>query len=103
REELESRILANAGHMAPTGPVLEQPVQPQKDRQLSRQRLNERVSSAARELLNELSLSVPGRDLPRKFPKTGASNNISAAIILLNLQVLEFLGLGSNERDIATT
>ena len=103
REELERRILATSGSSIAKGIVIEQPVQPQKERQVARQRLNERVNSGAKELLNELSISVPGRDLPRRFPQIRAINNLSAAIVLLNLQVQEFLGLGPNERDIATT
>ena len=78
-------------------------MQPQKERQLARQRLDERVRSGAKELLNELSISVIGRDLPRRFSQIGATNNLAAAIVLLNMQVQEFLGLGTNERDIATT
>lgn len=103
REQLESRILAKSESSTSKGIVIEQPVQPQKERQVARQRLVERVNSGAKELLNELSISVPGRDLPRRFPQIRAINNLSAAIVLLNLQVQEFLGLGPNERDIATT
>jgi superfamily II DNA or RNA helicase len=103
REALESKILAKSESSTANGIVIEQPVQPQKERQLARQRLDERVKSGAKELLNELSISVIGRDLPRKFPQIGATNNLGAAIVLLNMQVQEFLGLGSNERDIATT
>jgi DNA repair protein RadD len=103
REQLESQILARSESSISKGIVIEQPVQPQKERQVARQRLAERVNSGAKQLLNELSISVPGRDLPRRFPQIRAINNLSAAIVLLNLQVQEFLGLGPNERDIATT
>jgi len=103
REELERQILAKSQSSTAKGMVIEQPVQPQKERQVARQRLDERVKSGAKELLNELSISVTGRDLPRRFPQSGAINNLGAAIVLLNMQVQEFLGLGSNERDIATT
>ena len=103
REELETRIRARSESSAAKGIVIEQPVQPQKERQLARQRLDERVKSGAKELLNELSISVTGRELPRRFPQIGATNNLGAAIVLLNMQVQEFLGLGSKERDIATT
>lgn len=103
REELESKILAKSDSSTARGKVIEQPVQPQKERQLARQRLDERVRSGAKELLNELSISVTGRDLPRRFPQIGATNNLTAAVVLLNLQVREFLGSGANERDIATT
>ena len=103
REELESRILAKSESATAKGIVIEQRVQPQKERQIARQRLDQRVKSGSKELLNELSISVIGRDLPRRFPQIGATNNLAAAIVLLNMQVQEFLGLGPNERDIATT
>jgi DNA repair protein RadD len=103
RESLESKILGSMGTSTQSGIVIEQSVQPQRERQLSRQRLQERVKSGAKELLNELKLSIPGRDIPKLFPQTGAINNLAAAIMLLNLQVQEFLGLGPSERDIATT
>jgi superfamily II DNA or RNA helicase len=103
RESLESKIMGSMGSSSSSGLVIEQSVQPQRERQISRQRLQERVKSAAKELLNELHLSIPGRDIPRLFPQTGAINNLAGAIMMLNLQVQEFLGLGPNERDIATT
>lgn len=103
REDLENKVRGAALSSAQRGAVIEQSVQPQRARLAARQRLNERVRSAAKELLNELKISVVGRDIPKLFPQTQATNNISGGIILLNLQVLEYLHLGSNERDIATT
>ena len=103
RESLESKIMGSMGSSSSSGLVIEQSVQPQRERQISRQRLQERVKSAAKELLNELHLSILGRDIPRLFPQTGAINNLAGAIMMSNLQVQEFLGLGPNERDIATT
>ena len=35
------------------------------------------------------------------FPRTGSSNNLGAAIVLLNLEVNAFLGVGPRERDLA--
>ncbi|MFZ0802984.1 MAG: DEAD/DEAH box helicase family protein [Terriglobales bacterium] len=102
REDLETRIRETAGTEA-KGKVLEQPVQPQRARQQARRRLEERVRSAGKELLNELKMSVVGFDLPKKFPQTGTTNNIAAAIVLLNMQVMEFLKVGADERDTLTT
>ena len=102
RDELEERIKSTMGDSKLTGKVLEQPVQPQKARQVARQRLDERVRSAAKQLLNELSMSVVGRDLPRLYPQTGATNNIAAAIILLNLEIQEYVKAGADERDLLT-
>ena len=103
REQLEDGIRNTMAESLGSGSVREQPVQPQRARQAARKRLDERIRSASKQLLNELKMAVVGRDLPMLFPQTGATNNIAAAIILLNLQVQEFLGLGPSERDIAST
>jgi DNA repair protein RadD len=103
REALEIKIRDTMSESTRRGSVQAQVVQPQRARQIARQRLDERVRSASKELLNELGMNVVGRDLPRLFPRTGATNNISAGIILLNQQIQLFFGLGPNERDIATT
>jgi DNA repair protein RadD len=103
REQLEERIRNTMSESVSSGSVHEQTVQPQRARQVARKRLDERIRSASKQLLNELQITVIGRDLPMLFPQTGATNNITAAIILLNMQVQEFLGLGPSERDIATT
>jgi DNA repair protein RadD len=103
REELEERIRTSITEGESRGKVLEQPVQPQKARLLARQRLDERVRSASKELLNELRCSIGGFELARLFPQTGATNNIAAAIVLLNLEVMEYLKTGHNERDLLTT
>jgi hypothetical protein len=103
REALEERIKAQFSQSQPVGKVIEHPVQPQRARQVAKQRLDERVGSGAKELLNELGLSVVGFDLPRVFPQTAATNNLAAAIVLLNLEVKAYLKAGSRERDILTT
>jgi hypothetical protein len=61
------------------------------------------VGAAGKELLNELGLSIVGFDLPRAFPRTAATNNLAAAIVLLNLEVQSYLKVASGERDILTT
>lgn len=103
RESLEERIRAQFSRGQPSGTVIEQPVQPQRARQVAKQRLDERVGAAGKELLNELGLSIAGFDLPRVFPQTAATNNLAAAIVLLNLEVQSYLAVGSRERDILTT
>ena len=69
RESLESKIMGSMGSSSSSGLVIEQSVQPQRERQISRQRLQERVKSAAKELLNELHLSIPGVISLDCFPK----------------------------------
>ena len=103
RKELEERIRRTAAENESKGKVLDRLVQPQKARVLARKRLNERVRSGSKQLLNELRLRVSGFELPRMFPKTGATNNIAAAIVLLNLETMEYLKAGASERDLLTT
>lgn len=77
-------------------------VSPQLARKEARRRLDERVKSGAKQLLNELSFSMTGIQLPRAFRNLGATNNLAAAIILLNRSVYEHLGVGPDERDSMT-
>lgn len=99
RRELEQRLLSGRA-VERVGAVARSIVQPQKKRQEARKRLGERVRAGAKELLNELGLKVTGYELPRLFPEHQVSNNVAAAIILLNLEVQRFLGTSSEERDI---
>jgi DNA repair protein RadD len=99
REELEQRLLTQV-RREKVGKVSQKTVQPQRRRQQARARLDERVRSGAKELLNELKLKNGGFQLPKLFPEYGATNNLGAAIILLNRQVQAFLGTGSKERDL---
>jgi DNA repair protein RadD len=103
REQLEENIRASITERDQKGKILEQPVQPQRARKLSRQRLDERIRSASKQLLNELKLNAGGFDLPKLFPQTGTTNNIAAAIVLLNLEVMEYLNAGPNERDLLSS
>ncbi|MBZ5525922.1 MAG: DEAD/DEAH box helicase family protein [Acidobacteriia bacterium] len=103
RASLEERIRVQFAQGQAAGKVIEHPVQPQRARQVAKQRLDERVGSAAKQLLNELGLSVGGFDLPRIFPQTATTNNLAAAIVLLNLEIQAYLKVGSKERDILTT
>jgi hypothetical protein len=44
-----------------------------------------------------------GFQLPKLYPRTGTFNNLAAAIVLLNMEVCEYLNVGSNERDLLDT
>ena len=103
RQQLEEKIRSTVAGGEQKGKILEQPVQPQRARQLARQRLNERVRSAGKQLLNELRFSVAGFELPRMFPQTQSVNNLAAAIVLLNMEIMVHLKAGANERDLLTT
>src|SRR5690606_10170288 len=99
RDEIARRIEHEASSQR-TGTLFQTPVQPQRRRQEARQRLNERVRSAASEVLRVLKLSIAGYDLPRVFPDTASKNNIGAAIVLLNREIQSHLGTTSAERDL---
>jgi hypothetical protein len=77
-------------------------VSPQQARKTARTRLNERVNSAAKQLLNELQLSAAGLQLSLAFGGSGAQN-IATAIILMNREVCEYLGVGVDERQELST
>ncbi len=100
REDIEKRL--TAAPSLRTGTVPELPVQPQRARQEARRRLDERVRSAAKEVLVELGFRVGGYQLTKLFPGRG-TNNLSTAIILLNSEVGDYLGVGVKARDLLTT
>ena len=99
KEELAKRIEAEAPRER-TGTLFSIPVQPQRQRQEARRRLDERVRSASSEVIRVLGFSIAGYDLPRRFPDTRSTNNLGAAIVLLNREVQRYLGAASAERDI---
>ncbi|MBF0548972.1 MAG: DEAD/DEAH box helicase family protein [Deltaproteobacteria bacterium] len=80
-------------------PFVPQPIHHQKERQQAKRRLNERVRSAAKEVLTELGLSPVGVELPRRFPRIRAKNNLGSAIILLNLEVNSRLHIDPKDRN----
>lgn len=99
REELGRRLVMQAPKER-TGVLAEIAVQPQRQRQEARRRLNERVRSAASEVLKGCGMGITGYQLPRLFPQLGSSNNLGAAIVLINRQVQSLLGTRSAERDL---
>lgn len=102
RKDLEKKLLEAQQKGEKKELVQRISVSPQEARKAARQRLNERVSSAAKELLNGLKLKAGGYELPKKYPSTGAQANLPAAIILLNRAIFEYLNAGPNERDTLT-
>lgn len=104
REDLERRLLdAASKDTTSRGAIASTMVQPQAARLEARKRLEERVRSGAKELLNELTLTIGGFEIPRAFPETGTINNLAGAIVLLNQQVKTFLQVESDSRDILAT
>jgi len=60
--------------------------------------LNERVRSGAKQLLVDLGFKAGGRRLAMLFPGLQTSADLPTAIVLLNNEVNQFLGVGSEER-----
>jgi DNA repair protein RadD len=102
RQDLEQKLKDAEKSLRERGPLHKMAVSPQQARKAARQRLNERVRSAAKQLLNDLDMRPVGRELPMLYPGTGAGANLPAAIILLNRAVSSYLGAGPEERDILT-
>lgn len=104
REDLETKLIQSysQSQSQKRGNLNRLQVSPQEARKTARQRLKERVHSAAKQLLNELQLKIGGFDLPKHFPSTTATANLPAAIILINRAVLEYLKVGARERDLLT-
>jgi cytochrome P450 len=102
REELIQKLISSTAASQSQGKHSRREVQPQRARIEARRRLNERVRSAAKQLLNELGMKPGGRKLAALFREVGADSNLTAAVVLLNTAVMEYLGVGSKERDLLT-
>lgn len=100
QEELAKRLLEKSQEAR--GRLSDAPVQPQRARQEARRRLDERVRSGAKQLLNELGMTAGGRRLVKLFPQAGANNDLPAAIVLVNTEIQRYLDVGSAERDLLT-
>jgi hypothetical protein len=77
-------------------------VQPQREWQEARTRLDEQVKRVAKLLLNNTQLEMNGTELPHKFKSLGIGgrNNFVAAIMMVNAEVHKRL---SKERADAST
>ena len=72
-------------------------VNPQRERQEARKRLNERVKTTARVLLNRVDLVPGGSDISRKLLTNMSGANTVVAIQLLNRRVNKAVGTGRRE------
>jgi hypothetical protein len=76
------------------------PVTPQRRRVSARTRLRERTGSVASRVLDDLGLPRQGRQIARAVPGAGAPvANVEYLTRLLNREINEALGIGSNERQ----
>lgn len=91
REVLRDR-LRQRRDSAPAEAPAPIPVSPQRRRQATRRRLAERTRAVVARILDDLSLSRPGRDVARAGLGTGPGPNLEAVTKLLNLQIRAFTG-----------
>ncbi len=75
------------------------PVSPQKRRQAARKRLADRPKSVAARVLKDLSLGVGGFEISRLLPEAKGSNNLIAAIRMIQSSINEQLGIEKKERN----
>ena len=74
------------------------PVSPQRRRQESRRRLNERARTLASRILNAIGTSVAGRDIALAYPEFRSVNNYAAVIQIVNSAVNQRLEADAGTR-----
>jgi len=84
---------------SPSGPF---PVQPQREWEEARKRLNEQAKRLAKLLLNHVGLTMTGTELPYKYKslKIAGRNNYVSALMMVNAEINKHLG---KERAQAST
>jgi len=102
RADLEEKLINISKEKKRIGEIQKIEVSPQEARKEARTRLDERVRSASKQLLNELHFRIAGFEIPKLFPEAIANANLPAAIVLLNKEVCEYLKVGPKERDLLT-
>ena len=82
---------ANMRKLPPTEPFV---VQPQRELEEARGRLDEKARRAAQQLLNKASLSREGTELAYKYKVANATgkSNYTSAIIMVNIEIRKTLG-----------
>lgn len=75
-------------------------VTPQRQRQQARKRLDEKARSLANKVLSAVGLAVNTPQLVKHFPRSGAANNFSVAIQLLNKKIEERVGAPRKDLEI---
>jgi DNA repair protein RadD len=97
RDDVKNRLLQQSSNK-PAVPLVKTEVLPQRRRQQAQRRLDERVRAGAKELLNELGFKIGGRQLFPLVRQHNPSNNLAAAIILINLAIQKLLRTSSGDR-----
>ena len=73
-------------------------VTPQRRRQESRRRLNERARTLASRILGDVGASLNGRNIALAYPEIGSVNNFSTVIRMVNLEINQRLQADSGSR-----
>lgn len=100
RQQLQERLRAQ--RPAADEPPENVPTTPQRRRQTTRARLNERSRSVATRILQDLKLSPAGRDVGRVVPKARGMANRAALFKLMSADVNAALKIGSKHRNTPT-
>lgn len=96
KEQLHTKLTEKNAELRGSGEPI--PVNPQGRRKMARMRVNDRTSSVANRVLNDLRLSVMGREIGRTFSRVRGKANLPAVIQLLNVRINESLGVESGRR-----
>jgi len=72
-------------------------VLPQRRRQTAKDRLGKEVRSRASVVLNRLGVTNQGMDIPLRGG-VGAANNYAAAVMMMNRQLNELVGISGQKR-----
>jgi superfamily II DNA or RNA helicase len=96
REDLRKRVREHQRDQEVA--VVPQPVQPQRRRVAARKRLPERTRSVAARVVDDLGLSVNGREIGAWNKAAAGQDNLAAVVQLLNRRVNGFLSIGSGQR-----
>jgi DNA repair protein RadD len=97
REALQQRLRESRASQAQAPTPTRLWVQPQEHRKVLRDRLNEQVKSVARRICDALGEHIRGQRIAL-LGSTGASNNLTAVIVLMNHSVNDFIGIQSAAR-----
>lgn len=78
------------------------PVNPQRHRRELRKRLNERVRSLAKRILDALGFGIHTRGICLKYPENPSENDFSLVVKLANTKVSEHMGVKPGSRGVVS-
>ncbi len=96
RDELRQRLIQGRARI--TMEPVDIPVTPQRRRQETRRRLNERAKTLASRILEAIDEPIAGIRVSTSYPELRSNNNFAAVVQLLNKTVNERLGIEKGAR-----